>query len=69
MREQLSSSRSFDPDKPEIRTKLSSLKKSGIIDPRHCLCEYRPWSHDYVIVNVAAGAKFKIISLDIWQQE
>jgi hypothetical protein len=42
MREQVSSSRSFDPDKPEIRTKLSSLKKSGISDPRLCLCEYRP---------------------------
>jgi hypothetical protein len=32
----------FDPDKPEIRTKLSSLNKSGIIDPRLCcLCEFR----------------------------
>ncbi len=42
MREQLSSYRSLGPDKPEIRTELSSLIKSGIIDPRLCLCEYRP---------------------------
>jgi hypothetical protein len=55
MREQVSSSRSFDPDKPEIRTKLSSMKKSGISDPRLCLCEYRPcnlnsasWSKDFI---------------------
>ncbi len=42
MRDQVSSSRAFDPHKPEIRAKMSSLKKSGIIDRRLCLCEYRP---------------------------
>jgi hypothetical protein len=33
MREQVSSSSSFDPDKQKIKTKLSPLKKSGIVDP------------------------------------
>ncbi len=41
MREQISLSRSWDPDWQEIRTKLSSLIKSGIDDPGLCLCEYR----------------------------
>jgi hypothetical protein len=41
MTEQVSSSRSFEPDEQEIRKKLSSVRKSGICDPLLWVSEHR----------------------------